>query len=76
MPMSDYEKLIWEEIKEMRSDIKAIREYIEEEISTVKTEVSSVKTAQEVSKVKIGTIVSFLSILFTAATNILLRKIL
>lgn len=76
MPMSDYEKLIWEELKEIRHDIKSIREYMESEVDEVKDEVAKLKTSQAISKVKLGAIITGLSVIFSSIVGVIIRKIL
>ena len=75
MAMSDYEKLIWEEIREMRSDLKTIRQYMEEEISDIKDDVNNIKTSQAISKTKLGAIISTISIIASAIVSIIVKKV-
>jgi len=76
MPMSDYEKLIWDELKEMKNDIKTIKDYMEKEVDKVKDELSDLKTSQAVSKVKLGAIITTFSAILSTAIVSIMRKYL
>jgi len=82
MSMTDFEKLIWEELKSLRgemsnfrSEVKDDLDSLEDKIGSVQEEMSNLKTSQAISKVKVGGIITILSTILSTVFVAIIKKV-